>query len=205
MLDPPAQQPGQDGASVEKRGLYWGCGRAAAVLGINSTKITPWGKSRRKGAFCWLTDLPSVQAPSPQPWGGSGAAAACHSPRPRRRSLGTRLGCPAPCRSPPSSPSSLGISGLIPAPNSSKHPLLPGQGCPEHPAPRPPCHCAPQKAFQAPFPKVVRKPWAAVPGRWMEPWCRSCAIIAAQGHRQSRDAPSASAREQCSAGTPALR
>lgn len=79
---------------------------------------------------------------------------------------------------PPSTPSSLGISGLIPAPNPSEHPLLLGQGypstlhpnlqtgVPKHPTPKPPCRCAPQKAFQAP--RVVGRTRAAVPGRWME-------------------------------------
>lgn len=92
--------------------------------------------------------------------------------------------------SPPAPPSSLGTSGLIPASHPSEPSPLPRPGCPEHPAPKPPRHFAPQKAFQAPFPKVLRRPRAAVPGRWMEPRGAGAplphGILAAQGHRQHR-------------------
>lgn len=185
MLDSPTRQPGQDGAGVEKTRLRWGCGRAAAVLGINSTKITPWGKSRRKGAFCWLTDLPSVQALAPQPRGGSGATAACHSPRPRRCSAGTRPGCPAP-RWPPQHPLVAAHLWADPSTQPLRASSAARTGVPEHPAPKPP-----DRGTQAPHTQTSL------------PLCSPKSISGPQGGREDtgccpREVDGAAVRELCS-------
>lgn len=202
MLDPPVQQPGRDGAGVETRGLCWDCWRAAAVLGINSTKITPWGKSRRKGAFCWLTDLPSVQAPSPQPRGGSGAAAACHSHV--AALLAPNLGVLLPT----SPPSSLSTSGLIPASHPSEPSPLPRaspRGAPSTLHPNLPAAVLPKKHFRPRFPRGSGGHGLLSRGGGWSPrvqeLCSPVASLLPRVTGKAGDARSAPAGEQHTVGT----
>lgn len=150
-------------------------GCAVAVLGINSTKITPWGRSRRRALSAGAQTSPLFRLPPAAP----GRVQTCsHNPQPRHRSAGTDLGVLVPASPPAPRPhcTSPGVSlRASSAVLSTLHPNLPAT-------------VLPKNTSQPLFPEVAT---GCCP-RGVDGWrCGAGAllphnIVATQGHQQSQ-------------------